>query len=69
MTWRTLRHQNVLPLLGVKMGERQFAMASELMANGNIIKFVKTYRDANRFELVGFPTTQLILHKFLLIFF
>jgi serine/threonine protein kinase len=45
------------------MDGRQLAMASELMANGNIIKYVKTHRDANRFELVGFSTTHSILYK------
>jgi len=35
------------------MGKNQFAMASEWMENGNINEFVKTRRDANRFELVG----------------
>ena len=54
MTWRTLRHPNVLPLLGVTMGNNHFAMVSEWMANGNINEFVDAHRGANRFELVGF---------------
>lgn len=54
MTWKTLRHQNVLPLLGVTMDNNKFAMASEWMVNGNIIQFVKMRWDVNRFELVGF---------------
>ena len=53
MTWKALRHQNVLPLLGVMMSGNQFAMVSEWMANGNINEFVKTHRGANRFKLVG----------------
>ena len=53
MTWNTLRHPNVLPLVGVMMDKNQFAMASEWMDNGNINEFVKTRRDVNRFELVG----------------
>ena len=52
--WKTLRHPNVLPLLGITLGDHRFATVSEWMANGNIIQFVKEYRDANRFELVGF---------------
>ena len=52
ITWKALRHQNVLPLLGVTMGNNQFAMVSEWMANGNINEFVKAHSDANRFELV-----------------
>ncbi|KAF9646871.1 kinase-like protein [Thelephora ganbajun] len=53
MIWRGLCHPNVLPLLGVTMGNRRFAMASEWMANGNINEFVKVRRDANRFELLA----------------
>ena len=53
MTWKTLRHPNVLPLKGVTMSETQFAMVSEWMVNGNINDFVKANPDANRFELVG----------------
>lgn len=54
MTWKTLRHQNVLLLLGVTMDNDQFAMVSEWMDNGNINEFVGAHRDANRFELVRF---------------
>ena len=53
MTWKALRHQNVLPLLGVTMSNSQFSMVSEWMVNGNINEFIKAHRDANRFELVG----------------
>ena len=53
VTWKSLQHPNVLPLLGVTMGERLFAMVSEWMVNGNIVEFVKAHREANRFELVG----------------
>ena len=54
LTWKGLRHENVLPLLGVTMSGNQFAMVSEWMVNGNINEFVKMHRDANRFKLVGF---------------
>ena len=54
LTWKALRHQNVLLLLGVTMSNNQFAMVSEWMVNGNINKFVKAHRDANQSELVGF---------------
>jgi serine/threonine protein kinase len=53
MTWNTLRHPNVLPLLGVTMDNQHFVMVSEWMANGNINEFVKAHGDTNRFELVG----------------
>ena len=48
MTWKALRHQNVLPLLGVMMSDDQFAMVSEWMANGTINEFIKTHRDADQ---------------------
>lgn len=53
MTWKALSHPNVLPLLGVTMGNNHFAMASEWMANGNINEYIQANKDANRFELVG----------------
>ena len=52
--WKSLRHPNVLPLLGVTVSDGTLAMVSELMTNGNIIEFVKAHRNVNRFELVGF---------------
>ena len=55
MTWKSLCHPNVLPLLGVTMTGKSFAMVSEWMSNGSLNEFIKVNRDANRFELVGFP--------------
>ena len=56
VTWKTLRHPNVLPLIGVAMTGAEFAMVSEWMVNGNINDFVKANPDANRLELVRFPS-------------
>jgi len=56
MTWKSLRHPNVLPLIGVTMSDAQFAMVSDWMVNGNIADFVKAHPDANRLDLVGFPS-------------
>ena len=53
--WKTLRHSNVLPLMGVTMSEVQFAMISEWMVNGNINDFVRTHPDEDRLRLVSFP--------------
>lgn len=36
------------------MGNYQFALVWEWMANGNVIEFIKSHADVNRFELVGF---------------
>ena len=55
MQWKALRHPNVLPLLGARISEDEFAMVSEWMPNGNINQSVAARRDANRFELVSPP--------------
>ena len=52
MGWMTLRHPNILPLLGVTMSENRFVMVSEWMVRGNINDFVKADPDADRFGLV-----------------
>jgi hypothetical protein len=52
VTWKALRHPNVLPLIGVMMSETQFATISDWMVNGNINDFVKAHPDVNRLELV-----------------
>ena len=52
LTWKSLRHQNILPLLGVTMSNNQFAMVSEWMANGNVNEFIKLHSEVNRFKLV-----------------
>ena len=54
MTWKTLQHPNVLPLIGVIMAEGQFAMVSEWMMNGNICEFVKAHPGVDRLKLVCF---------------
>ena len=59
VSWKALRHPNVLQLIGVIMTEDEFAMVSEWMPNGNINQFVREHRDANRFELVSF-TYQIV---------
>ena len=52
--WKTLRHQNVLPLLGVTISEDplRFVMVSEWMENGNINQFLRRVPDADRLKLV-----------------
>lgn len=54
VTWKALRHPNVLPLLGVTMDNSLslFAMASEWMENGNINEFIKEHPEVNRFDLL-----------------
>jgi hypothetical protein len=59
VTWKTLRHPNILSLIGVTMSDTQFAMVSDWMVSGNITDFVKAHPDVNRLALVGF---SLIAH-------
>ena len=54
VTWRTLRHPNVLSLIGVMMNESQFAMISDWMENGNINEFIRANPDADQLGLVSF---------------
>jgi len=56
--WRSFRHPNILPLLGVTMSETQLAMASEWMTNGNINEFMRAYADADRLGLVSTNPTS-----------
>ena len=58
--WKHLKHQNILPLLGVNMGKSRFSMISEWMENGNINEYVKAHPDADRLGLVGFPLSTLL---------
>ena len=50
----TLRHPNILPLLGVTMFENRLVMVSEWMEKGNIKEFMKASPTADRLELVCF---------------
>jgi hypothetical protein len=63
MTWKTLRHPNVLPLIGVTMSEGHFAMISDWMVNGNISDFAKAHPGANLLNLVSvsFETSLFLL--------
>ena len=61
MTWNTLRHPNVLPLVGVVMTERRFVMVSEWMENGDINVYVKANAEADRLALVRFPPRSIFI--------
>ena len=54
MTWKRLRHPNVLQLLGVTMTENRLVMVSGWMAKGSINDFVKAEAGADRLGLVHF---------------
>jgi len=48
-----LQHPNILPLLGVTLAERRFAMVSEWMENGNINDFIQKNPTVNRTKLLA----------------
>jgi len=52
VAWKHLRHPNILPLIGVTVSNRRFAMVSAWMENGNINEFVGKDQHVNRIELV-----------------
>lgn len=55
--WKSLRHPNVLPLVGITISETRFAMISNWMANGNINDFVRTNPNVDRLGLASFSNT------------
>ncbi|KAF9642512.1 kinase-like protein [Thelephora ganbajun] len=60
VTWRSLRHPNVSPLLGVTMTGNQFITVSDWMENGSIHEFLKKNTNANRLELLRDVTRGLV---------
>ncbi|KAF9780764.1 kinase-like domain-containing protein [Thelephora terrestris] len=52
ITWKSLRHPNILPLQGATMTGNRFAMVSEWMTNGNIKEYTAAHQDTNRFALL-----------------
>ena len=62
VTWKYLRHPNVVPLIGAVMDEAQLVFVSEWISNGNVNEFVKKHPDADRLGLVGFRSRSRCLH-------
>ena len=60
MGLKTLRHPNILPLLGATMSMNRLVMVSEWMVNGTINEFVKADPDADLLGLVCFLLGVLI---------
>lgn len=53
MDWRHLKHQNIIPLLGVTSAPLQFIF--EWAPGGNLIEYVNKNPDADRVRLVSAP--------------
>ena len=50
ITWKQLSHPNILPLIGVTLVDKEYAMISPWMGGGTIVKFLKK-NDCNPLEL------------------
>ena len=50
--WKRLRHQNIVPFIGVTQAPLQFVC--EWMQNGTIIEYLGENPGANRVDLVSF---------------
>ena len=53
ITWKRLRHPNIVPFIGIATDPLQFI--SEWMPNGNLTEFVEINSDADRVGLVSLP--------------
>lgn len=55
IVWRQLKHPNILPFYGLYEGgfSSRFAMVSAWRENGDIVKYLKNYPEADRFEIVS----------------
>ena len=51
--WKWLRHENILPFIGVMFAPSPISIASERMDNGNIMDFIKANQHYNRLRLVS----------------
>ena len=64
VVWKTLRHPNVLPLLGATISPPQ--LVSTLMPAGDLSKYIPKNPNANRICLVGVdPLAHSVIARFL----
>lgn len=58
--WKWLRHENILPFVGVMFTPLFISIVSEQMENGNIVTFVTSHPRCNRLRLVSGPVHHYI---------
>ena len=59
--WKWLRHENILPFVGIVFTPPLVSIVSEQMKNGNIMNFVRSHPKCNRIRLVsGWNTAALL---------
>jgi serine/threonine protein kinase len=67
VTWQHLNHPNILPLIGAKMvdekDKRVYEIVSDLMENGDIMKFTKKNAGVDRLKLVSFLLATILLYS------
>lgn len=51
--WKYLKHQNIVPLLGVT--STPFQIISDWMPGGNLTEYIKKHPDADRLDIVDAP--------------
>jgi len=51
--WKWLRHENILPFIGVSLEPPRCSIISERMENGNIMNFIEVHPNYNRLRLVS----------------
>ena len=51
--WKWVRHDNILPFVGVLLKPPLFSIISEWMENGNIMSFIRIRPNYNRLRLVS----------------
>ena len=49
--WKHLKHQNIVPLLGITV--TPFQLISDWMSGGDLTGYIKKHPDADRLGLVG----------------
>ena len=54
--WKRLKHENIVPLLGITFTPIQFI--SEWMSGGSLTEYVKKNPNADRLDLVGIPPVK-----------
>ena len=54
ITWKSLHHLNMPPLLGATMRGKHFAMVSEQMSDGSINEFIVANQEADQVRARGY---------------
>ena len=57
--WRWLRHENILPFLGVSLEPPLFSIISDRMESGSIMNFIRRQPNFNRLHLVSEGRTSI----------